>query len=273
MGKTLYLTESRTTRVKRDGPSLWVVRDGEAGWRIPARAVGRVVVAGNVALEASVITLFADRGVPMTFLSEETGAWATVLGVRDNPDRPRRRQAALPLCEEASRRVQDWLDYHNRKVWREVLRDSTPASACKGFPWGNRKSTWETALPTICRAEPAQVHVVFCVVGGLFHAVLLERVLAAELDPHIGVLEPRKDFALVGDLLYALEGEVARQVIGFFRSEERGKGLALRQRSWRVTPDGLRASAHRFENRRDAVARQIDALIDRYLALLRGAWA
>ncbi len=64
MGRTLYLNENKGLTVLRDGPSVWIKEDGKAGRRIPARLVGRVVVIGNLRLEAGVDNPFYAERYP-----------------------------------------------------------------------------------------------------------------------------------------------------------------------------------------------------------------
>ncbi|MFN3531862.1 MAG: CRISPR-associated endonuclease Cas1, partial [Candidatus Brocadia sp.] len=68
MDRTLYLNENTTLNVIRDGPSIVVKEGKKSGRRVPARMIQRVIITGNIKLETSLITLFTQNNVPVTFL-------------------------------------------------------------------------------------------------------------------------------------------------------------------------------------------------------------
>jgi hypothetical protein len=80
MERTLFLNERAGMRVRRDGPSLWIERAGSAGSRVPVRLVRRVLISGNVTLDAESLTAFARRGVPITLVSRTGEPLAMVVG-------------------------------------------------------------------------------------------------------------------------------------------------------------------------------------------------
>lgn len=62
MDKTLYLTESgNDICVRRDGPSVWITTRDKAGQRAPGRLLGRVIIMGNVRLDAALDLPRLDR--------------------------------------------------------------------------------------------------------------------------------------------------------------------------------------------------------------------
>ncbi|PIX82923.1 MAG: hypothetical protein COZ33_08140, partial [Nitrospirae bacterium CG_4_10_14_3_um_filter_70_108] len=66
--RTLYLAGREGVAVRREGAAVAITVPGSACQRVPARRVGRVVILGELTLPVSALTLFSERGVPVTFL-------------------------------------------------------------------------------------------------------------------------------------------------------------------------------------------------------------
>jgi len=209
MEKSLYLTAHSTLQVKRDGPSLWIEQKGQAGSRVPARLIRRVLIKGNVALDAGSLTLFAERGIPVTFLSPEGRPVGTLLGVADGDAQRQARQAAMLADQELRARVIAWLTAWQRG--RELLMISRMNSEY-GKRWrrqGYRRIELEGLIRQTCPLSMSRRHGRQFLTGALFE-LTLSLLTAQGWDPHLGVRHDQQPFGFNKDLVEALHADVDR---------------------------------------------------------------
>jgi CRISPR/Cas system-associated endonuclease Cas1 len=123
MGRTLYLNENKGLTVLRDGPSVWIKEDGKAGRRIPARLVGRVVVIGNLRLEAGVITLFTQNDIPVTFINRRGDELAVAMPYNHHLPRHYEEQKIFLDVDENIERFKGWLYARRKETQINVIRN------------------------------------------------------------------------------------------------------------------------------------------------------
>lgn len=105
-------------RVKLDGPSLLVERDGDAARRYPVQRLSRVIVCGQARMDCSVLRCCAENGVPVASLSADGEPSVFHLPWKRDRERPGE------LLEEFLERV-DWRGrwdcWRSAQERREVL--------------------------------------------------------------------------------------------------------------------------------------------------------
>ncbi len=269
MERTLYLNENEQVTVYRDGPSIWVMETGRAGRRIPARLIGRVVIIGNVRLETDVITLFTDNDIPVTLMNRAGDSAAVVMPYEEKLARFYEKQKALFINPEMVRRYKDWLYSQRRKTELRVLKRLSKflfeTLTAKGFS----SREYRALVGKFKVVSEDQWLAVFGVVSMLFREMVAGYVVRIGLDPHIGVVNRRRNFALVLDICHILEPEIDLQSIQFCRSA-RANGYMIRgQSGWSISPEGMKDVVHRFENRREQLLAVADSIIDDVFEFMR----
>lgn len=269
MDRTLYLNENRGLTVLRDGPSIWVKENGKAGRRIPARLVGRVVIIGNLRLEAGVITLFTNSDIPVTFINHRGDAVAVAIPYNHHLPRHYEEQKVFFETEGNIDRYKSWL-YARRKeiqinVIRRISKGVAELFAAKGF----REQDYHRVIEKFKPSKDEQWKVVSRVVSNLFREMIIGYIVKADLDPHLGILYRRHNFSLALDICHILESEIDMQCIQFLKTE-REKGYMVKDSNgWSVSKEGMKDIIHRFENRRKPIHVIADKLIDEIFELMR----
>lgn len=269
MDRTLYLSENRKVTVYRDGPSVWIAEKGKSGRRIPARLVSRVVIIGNVKLDAGVITLFTDNRVPVTLINQKGGSAAVVMPYIDRLPYYYERQRACLSSDERIRRFKDWIFSRRREqqlyaVFR-LSKKVGSTFASKGF----REKDYHHLLERFRPFEDSQWVVVLGAVRSLVRELIIACLVKSDLDPHLGAIYRRHNFGLALDICHVLEPEMELQSILFLRGAA-AKGHIIKDKSgWSMTGEGIRDIAQRFENRRKQLQSLTERLLDDLFELMR----
>jgi len=270
MGRTLYLNENKGLTVFRDGPSIWVKENGKAGRRIPARLVGRVVVIGNLRLEAGVITLFTQNDIPVTFINHRGDELAVAMPYNHHLPRHYEEQKIFLDVDDNIERFKCWLYARRKETQINVIRRFSKGFAGLFTAKGFREKDYCRFIEKFKPSNNEQWKVVSGVISNLFREMIIVCLLKADLDPHLGMLYRRHNFSLALDICYILEPEIDIQCIQFLRGA-REKGCMVREKiGWAVSKDGMRDIIHRFENRRKQIHATIERLIDDIFELMRG---
>lgn len=258
MERTLYLNEHPGLRVSRDGPSLWIEQRGSAGRRVPVRLIRRVLIAGNVALDTGSLTAFAERGVPITFLSRDGEPLATVIGCVTGLFARRAEQAAALEDPGTRERLSAWLRAWERGRRLALASRLDPVTAARWRREGLRPPDYDTWVARQARLRGASLRR-----RGFFQAALhtlaLERISGAGWDPHLGVQHRAQRLGLVRDCAAALQADADLAWL------ESG-GVEGDLSDGAVSP----ALAAHFETRRPRLAALLRRLLDQYEAIVRG---
>ncbi|MEW6418333.1 MAG: CRISPR-associated endonuclease Cas1 [Nitrospirota bacterium] len=269
MDRTLYLNENKGLRVFRDGPSIWVKEDGKAGRRIPARLVGRVIIIGNLKLEAGVITLFTNYDIPVTFINHRGDSVAVAIPYNHHLPRHYEEQKVFLEAEGNIDRYKSWLYAGRKETQINVIRRISKGIAGLFIAKGFREKDYHRVIEKFKPSNDELWKVVSGVASNLFREMIIGCVVKADLDPHLGVLYRRHNFSLALDICHILEPEIDMQCIQFLKTE-REKGYMVKDRiGWSISKDGMRDIIHRFENRRKQVRATVEKLIDDIFELMR----
>jgi CRISPR/Cas system-associated endonuclease Cas1 len=269
MERTLYLTEKRGMEVMRDGPSIWVREPGTSGRRIPARLLGRVIVVGNVKLDAGTITLFSYHNIPITFMNRDGTEVAVALAYNHLLESHREEQQVLLESEETAERFRIWTKAHRRTVQLRTVRKLSRDAARVFSKMGMRERDYQdfiTRQITVGQKPRVLVHEAF---HNLYRETILRGLVRADLDPHLGVVHRRVNYGLALDLWEIMAADADLQTAQFFRQERWEKLLRNDGGQWSLAPVGMRDIAQRFENRQKIVVGLVEKLIDDLFALIR----
>ena len=271
MDRTLYLSEKHGVEVRRDGPSLWIRERGKSGYRIPARHVGRVVVIGNIRMDAGVISLFTEENIPVAFLSRQGKELAVCMPYNHRLPRHHEEQKTLFRSEEYARLFKQWLLSVRRSNQLEMIRCFSSEKAQTYSKIGFRERDYEDMVKSVLFEGEEQWRAARIVVEGLFHEMIIRALLRADLDPHLGITTRRHNFALGLEFSWALGGEIDFQTVRFSNAAH------FNGPSWRspdgsiILKDGLKVLVERFEKRKGKVHRLIEDMIDDLFRLIRDA--
>ena len=269
MDRTLYLNENKGLTVLRDGPSIWVKEDGKAGRRLPARLVGRVVIIGNLRLEAGVITLFTNSDIPVTFINHRGDAVAVAMPYNHHLPGHYEEQKVFLEAEGNIERYKSWL-YARRKetqinVIGRISKGVAGLFAAKGF----REKDYRRIIEKFKPSNDELWKVESGVVSNLFREMIIGSIVKADLDPHLGVIYRRHNFSLALDICHILEAEIDMQCIQFIKTAGEKGYIVKDQTGWAVSKAGMRDIIHRFENRRKQIHLTVEKLIDDIFELMR----
>ncbi len=266
MGRTLYLNEDNSgLLVQRDGPSVWIKGRGSARQRVPVRLVSRVVIIGNIRLDASVITLFTENEIPVVFMNRNASELAT----------------AIPYNYAAySRYKEQDLLLRNRnkalcfKRWAEDKKKAIQADVVKRlYKHGSlhiSESDYAEIISYLKPEDENQWMVVKGFINNLFRELIIGELLRAMLDPHLGIINNRQNFGLVRDICYIMEAESDIQCLQFFKCSRIDPFIEKQAEKYRLSSTGIKSIIHRFENRLYALSSIVKNIIDELYDLMRG---
>jgi len=269
MDKTLYINEKEGLEVIRDGPSLWVIKDGKAGRRIPVRLVGRVVIIGNLKIETGVITLFTENNIPVTFMNRKGKEVAVTIPYNHNLPRLHEEQRVLMETEENENRVKTWICARRREFQLNTVERLSRVVATNFIAKGFREQDYQGLINKYKPKSQDQWMVVCGLITNLFKEVIIASLVKYDLDPHMGILHRRRNFGLGLDICHILEPEIDLNAIKFFQCNRNNILMQRGNNGWIVSQEGMRNIIHRFENRRKSLQEKIESIIDDLFRLMR----
>lgn len=215
MGRSLYLNDSlKGLTVLRDGPSIWIKHKFTAGWRIPARVIGRVIVIGNIRIDAGAITLFAENNIPVIFRNRTGEEIAVVIPYNHRLPTHYEEQKILLQSEKNILRYTDWAKTKRMTSQLKVLSRLFKNRAF-GFYNEIGEGNYQLILKNLKPEEPKWL-VITELITNLLRGLIIERLMKADLDPHTGVIHRRHNFGLALDICYIMGAEVDMQALQFF---------------------------------------------------------
>lgn len=268
MGRTLYLNENRGLRVLRDGPSLWIKWADRSDQRVPLRLVSRVVIIGNVKLDAGAITLFTEHHIPVIFMNHSGEESAVAIPYNHRLAKHYEEQKVFLETIENTERYIKWAETKRMVIQVNVLKRIYKKIAYK-IRFGLGEGDYQAILSRLKPSETEKWTVVTNIINNLFRGFITEHILKADLDPHLGIIHRRHNFGLALDLCYAIGAESDLQSLQFFRSAVIDNFIYKTGGSWKVTPNGVKDIIHRFENKKNYLSNMIEITIDEFFELMR----
>ncbi|MEK6673967.1 MAG: CRISPR-associated endonuclease Cas1 [Nitrospirota bacterium] len=269
MEKSLYLNESRGLEILRDGPSIWIRQEGKAGRRIPARLIGRVVIIGNLKLEAGAITLFTENDIPVTFMNMRGEETAVTIPYNHNLPRHYEEQKIFLETENNIQRVKNWIFAERRLLQLETMKRLSKGAAAVFTSKGFRESDYQRFIDAYIKGGQESWKIVNGVVSNLFREMIIGSLIEADLDPHMGVLHRRHNFGLVLDICHMMGAAEDLQSLQFLRLCKDKAYMLKSQQGQSVTKEGMKDIIHRFENRRKALYETLGRILDDLFELMR----
>lgn len=268
MGRTLYLSENKGVRVMRDGPSVWIKWMDRSGQRVPVRLVSRVVVIGNVKIDSGSITLFTENDIPVVFMSYSGDESAVAVPYNHKLHQHYEEQKVFLETHENSERYRKWADTKRMVIQVNVLKRLFQKIAYK-FRFGVGEGNYRELLSELKPSDEEKWLMVAGIVNNLFRGLIIEHLLKADLDPHLGIIHRRHNFGLALDICHIMGAEGDMQGLQFFRCAETGQYIEKRDSRWTVTTAGMRNIIQRFENRRADLSNMVEIIIDEFFELMR----
>jgi CRISPR/Cas system-associated endonuclease Cas1 len=268
MNKTLYLHEARDLEVVRDGPSLWIKQRGLAGRRVPARLVDMVIIIGTVRIDTGVLTLFTDNNIPVTCMNKRGQETAVTMPYNHQLPVRYEEQQIFFTRDEGILRFEQWLLSERKRIQLNTVKRLSKNIAGLYLAQGFKEADYRNFVRQYKPADEDKRLTIETLIGNFFREMLISGLMAAGLDPHMGVLHRRRNFGLALDLCHAMEGEVDIQTVRFLQRSP-GEWMLKGKRGWEVSRDGMKDIIHRFENRKRANLVMAEHLIDELFELMR----
>lgn len=268
MERSLYLNGNMNgLTVLRDGPSVWIKDRSIAGRRVPVRLVSRVVIIGNVKIDAMAITLFAENNIPVVFM-ERTGEEVAVV-IPYNHKLPVHYEEQRIILQ-SERNIERYINWAKTKRMCIQLKALYRFFKNRVFKFYNEigEGNYQLILRNLKPSED-RWQVVTDVIANLLRGLIVERLIKADLDPHTGVIHRRHNFGLALDICYIMGAEVDIQALQFFRSSSESWLLRKPSGKLEVSSEGLKNIIHRFENRSAILTEMIESIIDEIFELIR----
>lgn len=258
MKRTLYLCEAKGLTVKVDGPSLWIEQKGVAGKRVPFQMIERVMIVGNIRLDTDVLSHLASENVPVTIFTKNGKGISILVSYDDSYPCYYHRQKIFYMSPFNEERFKNIVRHWRRKTQVTALKrfsknlyEEFRESKLKDSVF-NRIIEFETFF------YKDRYRMVYKIIHGMFCQLIFSIVSHSGLDPSSGVINRRHPQGLVFDIAYMLEAEIHIQALQFFRS----KTEQIMITRMGITSEGMRDIALRFENRKRAIVRMINLIID-----------
>lgn len=269
MDKTLYLSENRGLEVIRDGPSVWVKEEGKAGRRIPARLIGRVIIIGNLKMDAGVVTLFTENDIPVTFMNMRGKEAAVTIPYNHNLPRHYEEQKVFLENDENIKRFEMWLSSKRRDAQLDTTKRLSPVIASGFISKGFRECDYQEFIRQYKPRIEEKWNVVKAIINHLVREMIIGSIMRSDLDPHIGIRHRRHNFGLALDICYTVGPEIDLHGIQFFKRNKENDFIVKGHGGWSVSKDGMKDIIHRFENRKKMLHDLIERTLDDLFALMR----
>jgi len=265
--RTLYFCENtKGTEVRRDGPSIWVRELGRAGYRVPYRLIGRVVVIGDIVINTAVITLFSENGVPVLFISRLADEIAFMSPVRGALPGHYMLQKTIRKNEAVIEAFSRWSSMISSGLQKEAAR-TLCHSLSRDIRLRMGAQDYEEIIDYLKPSDEKKWNVVRNFIAGLLRLVIVEELCKAGLDPHPGILHDGECYGLASDICTVLRPEIDVQALHFFGSSVDHPVSGKKFNSSRLTEQAVQVIVRRFENNRLALHRLVASLIEDLISL------
>ncbi|RMF87983.1 MAG: hypothetical protein D6739_00765 [Nitrospirae bacterium] len=268
--RTLYLVGREGVRVKREGASVAVTVPGRAQQRVPARRVGRVIIFGDVTLPVSALTLFSERGVPITFI-DARGRTRGIL-VHPNPPEDPRGQGwfrSLRADEVSRRQVRRLFAAHRRRLQLGALAAIGSPMLAYAKARGMRENDYQEWLRAAVRPDTPREPI--AVIRRSLRTLLLNwcgrALTAARIDGRVGLVDPHRPLGLAEEIANTLYPICDPVWVRLFRKKDAIRHFVTEGLEWAISPRHSRWFIAPYERQGPRLQKAFDHLLRDLLTL------
>ncbi len=257
--KTLYLVEKGNGLImRRDGPSVLIERKNKAPVRIPVNYVDKVIILGNVELDSFSLTLFSSHRIPVLIINRDREFSLILPPNKDLSDLSREQKRLLSssvLIDKYRSTILRRRFEEERKVIR-ILFDKISI---------NPQDRYHTIINKI---KPSEFlwNKVKAIIANLIQINIIERIMSARLNPHLGVINKACNYGLVYDIYHIFEPEADLQTAKFFCLSKLKNDFANNPH---ISHEILEIMINNFEKRQAEISNSIDMVISEILEIMR----
>jgi CRISPR/Cas system-associated endonuclease Cas1 len=270
MKRTLYISETKGIEVLRDGPSIVIKQQANALRRIPIRLIGRVAIFGNVKLQTEVINLLTENHIPITFMNMKGHEVAVTIPYNHHQLRHYEEQKIFFETEKNIERFKIWITSKRRKLQLHTIRRLSKKTTNEFILKGFREKDYQSFIIKFIHCKEEQWKTITETINNLLRTMVIESLLRAGIDIHMGIIHRRDNFGLALDICHIFGAEVDIQGIQFLNMAKKNNYIFFKtQNGWKISKEGIRDIIHRFENRKRFLYEEIEKVIDEYFELIR----
>lgn len=260
--RTLYLIErGNGTTVSRDGPSVLIERKFTAPVRIPADYIDKVVIYGNVVVDAFSITLFSSKFTPILIIGRRDES-SIILPNTDEIKSYLKYQTMMLESKKNTEIFTNWV-YQKRTENQKKILNSLFKSISIRFEAGD-----DNYYAFIDKIKPSDFlwTAVRGIMRNLIIITILSKLIKFKLDPHIGVIHQGYHYGLVYDMYEIYEPIADYLTFQFFYADGVNVDFSTKPE---LDYDKLIFIVDKFENIREELEYDIHTSITYYLSFLR----
>ncbi|ACI22190.1 MULTISPECIES: CRISPR-associated endonuclease Cas1 [Thermodesulfovibrio] len=260
--RTLYLVEKGNgTTVSRDGPSVLIERNFAAPVRIPADYIDKVIIYGNVEIDAFSITLFSSKFIPILIIGRHEES-SIILPNTSELKSYTKYQIMMLDSKKIVESFINWIKERRAQNQKKVLN-----------------SLFENISISI-EAEDRNYNVMINkikpsdflwsrvkeIMQNLIIITILSNLIKFKLDPHIGVINQGYNYGLVFDIYQIYEPYADFLTFQFFYAD--GANIDFIKNP-DLNYDRLRFLIDKFEKKKDDIEQELNSSIAQILSFLR----
>lgn len=260
--KTLYLVDRGTgLTVRRDGPSVLIEKKGRAPIRIPVNFVDKVIIWGNIELDAYSLTLFSRHNIPVVILNRDRES-SVILPYNhestDHSKQQRRILGSVILAEKYLKMIKNRRIENERRVINKLFKNLSISIEIE-------ERRYQSLLSKI---KPSEFlwDTIKRIIASILQITITGKLISSKLNPHIGIMHKGCDYGLVFDIYHIYEPEADLQTAQFFYSGS-CKPSFINQPE--ITHEEIQIITNRFEMQRMSLYHSLDETISELFSIMR----
>jgi len=260
MKKSLYLVEKRNKiTVHSDGPSFLITSRNKAPMRVPVRTIDKVVIIGNVRIDANSIILCAENKIPVLFIASDKTEKALLLPYNHKLPNHYKEQRLILQSKETMMRYKKWIYTKRSMMQIQILKELFNRFS---FTVDIGEGNYKFLINSFIKSQPNWT-TIKDIIENFLRGVITGRIIQSGLDHHLGIIHRRVNFGLLLDLSMIFEPEADFQTIKFFQSSKFGI------QNGELTEEGIKQIIDRFESRRENFTKSVEAVIDELFEIIK----
>lgn len=268
--RAAYLNSKDTTYITAEGTRLVIIGPQNKTRKIPAKYLNVVYTRGKSVIDSSALCLLTSANIPLIIKGIREKE-AILLPYNHRIHKFHREQRIILKSRTNLNRYLNWLERQKRLQEISVMDKFSHIGLDRDIGEGDYQIWLNNFLVKIKQNyENKSWRYVRFQIRYLFRGLIVEALLRAKLDVHLGGYHRRVNFGLVLDFNYVLDPRIDEQNILFFCQKSWTDFLTKTSENQIIlTDEGFKNIVHRFENKKIQTYDILESIIDDYLYLVR----
>ncbi len=263
MKKSLYICGDKY-KIMLDGPSLWVEKEKQAGFRIPLRILDYVFIDKDTPINYEILMALFLLKIPVAFYKNGSHVVIHTIPYYDSGYFYDINQRLGSKKESIRAKLRFYIAEEKRENQLELLKELSDNLSKAFSEHFFRENEYLYEIIKHCNCERKKLFTVKKILRSLLRQLITKKCIDHNLDPKTGIIHEKDALGMVKDISVALDPQTDAIALAFLKIKQN----KLWSDEKTVSKEGMKMLSTLFEQKKEKICTKTDKIIEQIITII-----